>query len=423
MTASLRLILGDPVVVAQGPADVTHWGPWQFPSIERLADGRLHVAYHIAADSAKAYGLPVGHAASNDNGKTWYALSEQPANGGLLLPNGDRLRQAALRSMPAEALSLPQPIAVRRGSYGSTYTIFLREDMPQVLQAGWRFSRLPAGKSAWVEETADVDMPGEVRYTAEGVLVFPWTWRIRLAPDGSIWAFLYPWRAPGGRLTEKWHSVFLRSTDFGRSWRMHSEIAYQADRAGDAAWEKRDGFSEPNVAFLPDGALVAFLRTTDGNGIGPMYCAWSADSGQTWSTPQVFDDCGVWPAVVELGCGATLVSYGRPGVFVRVCGEPTGRVWGERLTIVEPGERGKDSCSYTDLLALDDHTAMLVFSNFTHPNSRGEPCKTIMARPVTVADMQGRPDGGTRQQTASLNFRLGAFGGPRPSSSPAKAGR
>ena len=55
-TTSPSITLGDPVVVAQGPADIRHWGPWQFPYIERLADGGLHVIYHLEADAYQAYG-------------------------------------------------------------------------------------------------------------------------------------------------------------------------------------------------------------------------------------------------------------------------------------------------------------------------------------------------------------------------------
>jgi hypothetical protein len=335
-------------------------------------------------------------------------LSEPPANGGLLLANGDRLRTVTLRSRSVEGLALPTPIAVRGGTYGGVYHIYRLDDLPTDLRAGWRVSRLAAGQTTWVEEVAAVDLPGEVRYVTEGVMPFPWFWRMRLAPDGSIWAMLYPWRAPGGVLREKWLPVFLRSTDFGRSWRMQGEIAFYGDPAADPLWERRDGLSEPNIAFLPDGSLMAFLRTTDGNGVGPMYCAWSQDNGQTWSTPQVFDDRGVWPAVLELACGVTLVSYGRPGVFVRASADPAGRVWSQRVTIVEPGERGKDTCSYTDLLALDDHTALLAYSHFTYPNAAGQPCKTILVRTISVAGYDRA--GAAGQQTGSLNFRLGKLG-------------
>ena len=146
----------------------------------------------------------------------------------------------------------------------------------------------------------------------------------------------------------------------------------------DPSWDKRDGFSENNLAFLANGSLMCFLRTTDGNGVGPMYAAYSQDGGISWSRPQVFDDRGVWPAVVDLGCGTTLAAYGRPGLFVRATHDPIGQTWGERVTVVEPGVLGKDTCSYSDLLALDDHSAIIAYSHFGFPGPDGMAHKSIL---------------------------------------------
>jgi len=88
--AAPRLLLDAARVVSQASPDVPGWGPWPFPPIERLGNGRPHVSYHIEADSATAYGLPRGHAVSADNGPTWQAASDTPADGGLLPPGGHR---------------------------------------------------------------------------------------------------------------------------------------------------------------------------------------------------------------------------------------------------------------------------------------------------------------------------------------------
>ena len=385
MTAtSPQITLGDPVVVTQGPADVHHWGPWQFPHIERLADGGLHVTYHLEADAYRAYGLPKGHAVSYDNGRSWEVIPDEPATGGLLLPNGDRLRTVTLRSRPVSDLILPEPLGTSKGTYGSTYAVYRPEDLPADLREGWRFQRLPAGSGDWVEETATVHFPGEVRWAGDGMLTFPWVWRLRLAPDGVLWGLNYGFYAPGKVLADKWHVLLLRSVDHGHTWDLHSVIAYQPDPAAERSWDKRDGFTEPNLAFPANGSLICFLRTTDGNGVGPMYAAYSQDGGISWSRPQVFDDRGVWPAVVDLGCGTTLVAYGRPGLFVRATHDPTGQAWGERVTVVEPGALGKDTCSYSDLLALDDHTAIIAYSHFSFPGPDELPHKTILVRTVAV---------------------------------------
>ena len=190
--------------------------------------------------------------------------------------------------------------------------------------------------------------------------------------------------APQGRLAEHWAVLLLRSTDYGRSWDLHSTIPYEGDPQADAAWDERDGFSENNLAFPADGSLICFLRTTDGNGIGPMYATRSTDGGATWSRPHQFDDLGVWPAVVELGCGATLIAYGRPGLYLRATQDPGGQTWSDRVTVVAPGEVGRDTCSYSDLLALDDHKAIIAYSDFAVTGADGLPHKSIMVRTVSV---------------------------------------
>ena len=399
-----RIVISPPVVVSRGPLGLKHWGPWQFPAIERLADGALHVSFHVEADSAKAYGLPVAHAVSSDSGQTWQSLTEAPMSGGLLCANGDRLRTVALQSRPVEGLTLPQPFAAVTGSYGTIYHAFHIEDLPDELRDGWHFSRLCAGQTEWREEKAAVDLPGEIRYVAVepapgtrtapdsadlsgGVFTFPWAWRLRLAPDGALWDMNYGFRAPGGRLNDRWSCSLLRSTDNGHTWRMQSEITYRGDAGAgaDAAWDQRDGFTEPNIAFLPGGTLLCFLRTTDGHGIGPMYWCRSHNNGKTWSPPLLFDNCGVWPAVVELQNGATLVSYGRPGLFVKATIDRQGEVWGERLTVREPLATQADSCSYSDLIALDEQTALIVYSDFQYPDEQGQARKTILVRTISVA--------------------------------------
>ena len=57
MMKHATLKLGAPVVIAQADPSIRDWGPYQFPFVERLPDGRLHCFYHIEEDSARAYGM------------------------------------------------------------------------------------------------------------------------------------------------------------------------------------------------------------------------------------------------------------------------------------------------------------------------------------------------------------------------------
>ena len=143
--------------------------------------------------------------------------------------------------------------------------------------------------------------------------------------------------------------------------------------------ETISGSSHPIVLAMGLSATrTGYLRTS-------LVSCSSLDSGQTWSHPRVFDDCGVWPRTLTLENGVTLAAYGRPGLYVRATADPTGLEWEEREVVVEPAEGRSDTCSYSALLALNDRTALLAYSDFNYPNEQGRKCKTILVRTLTVA--------------------------------------
>ena len=382
-----QIALGEPVMVHQAPLDVKRWGPWQFPHIERLVDGRLHIEYHIEADSVTAYGLPSGHAFSSDDGKTWEVAKDMDATGGLLLLNGDRLRPVQLRSRKRDEVALPEPVAVQERASGQTTHIYRAADLPQEF-SGWRLSRLPGGQAKWIEETPTMRISPGIRIVREGVFVF---WpsfhhgRLRIAPDGSIWAALHIKRIVGDTAQQQNNILFLRSSDQGHTWDLLSEILYQPDKEADPHADRRDGFTEPEFNFMPDDTVLCLMRTHDGLGVGPMYWSRSLDNGRSWSQPNVFDDCGVWPRLLTLNNSVTLAAYGRPGFYVRSTADPSGLEWEPRVVVVEPVEVGRNTCSYSGLIALDDHTALLAYSDFNYPDPQGQKRKTILARTLTVS--------------------------------------
>jgi hypothetical protein len=79
---SISLTLGAPVTVALAPPEISHWGPYQFPGLERLPDGRIRVSFQIGADSATAVGLPPMQAVSSDEGRSWTVLPLSKGCGG-----------------------------------------------------------------------------------------------------------------------------------------------------------------------------------------------------------------------------------------------------------------------------------------------------------------------------------------------------
>lgn len=384
--------LGKPVVVVLAPAEVRGWGPYQFPGLERLPDGQIRISIQVEADSALSYGLPCLQAVSADEGKTWTVLpKEEPGNGTVIcasspvcLPNGERIAKKTLLPLKAAEVKLPATPFGQFVSYGCTFAYYRMEDLLPQCRDGWWLYRYPAGTGEPTEEKATVCLPGELRYTVQGVMPFPWGpgHRLLLAPDGVLWGFGEDCRAVDGKFRGKWEIIILRSTDNGHSFDLWGEIPYAPDPAADPKAAARDGFTEPCVNFMPDGSILCLLRTTDGIGVGPMYWSRSSDNGRTWSKPEVFDDLGVWPQMLTLKNGVTVAAYGRPGLYVRATSDPAGLCWDERAPVVEPGEYHRDTCSYAALLPLADDAALIAYSDFNVPGPDGTPRKAICVRTV-----------------------------------------
>lgn len=394
----INLILGEPIVVAQAPPEVVGWGPYQFPWIERLADGSLHVTFHLHADSASAYGSNNGHAVSRDEGRSWQRVEMPASPGGLLLPSGDRLLADCAAAIPVEGLSLGEPIASRHSSYAD-FAYYNHDQVPAGLIKGWPLRRLAKGTTQWKTEWSSVAFTraADVHSVTEGFLVVPFFEhnRMHVLSGGRLVATLYMMPDLSGRrgnvIKRGFMTVVVASVDEGRTWREFGAIPYEPEPAADRHWDARDGFTEPQINEMPDGSLLALLRTEDGNGgkdNAPLYAARSQDGGVTWSRPRVFDDRGVWPQMLTLRCGVTLASYGRPGLFLRATGAADGGTWDERLTIVDPADdtphTNRHTCAYSGLIALADRRALLVYSDFQFPDAKGRACKTLLSRVVEV---------------------------------------
>jgi len=390
---AVRIDVSAPVAAVVAPANAGGWGWYQFPSIEQLPTGELLIQYQLWPDTQTSAGTTTGKAVSSDNGATWRTVTNVPSYHGhhngwapsLSLRNGDLLSAITVPSTPLGDIKAPEPVGQDQSSYGFTRNWYLAESLPNDL-ATWHFVRWHKDKKQWTRETAEMRIPGEILFSSvqEQVLRRKHMDRMKHAPDGSIWGIRYDKRLVDDRVREKYHIMILRSTDAGHTWELHSEIPYQGDSKADPKWPKQEGFSEPDVAFLPDGSAFCLMRTTYGLGPSPLYASRSADNGRTWSKPTVFDTIGVWPRLLALKCGVTLTSYGRPGLFLRATDDPKAQNWQPRITIVEPGDLHQDTCSYSALMALDEVTALLVYSDFRHKTDDGATRKAIQVRRVMV---------------------------------------
>ena len=100
-----------------------------------------------------------------------------------------------------------------------------------------------------------------------------------------------------------------------------------------------------------------------------------------------------------MGSGITLASYGQsggPGYFVvRATVDPSGQVWELPVRAVLSPEASDawDTCGHTEMVSLDDHSALVVYSDFNYPDAQGVKRKTILTRRVEVSVETPSPTG------------------------------
>ena len=392
----MKLLFSDPVVVSMGPDSRTAgWGPYQFPNLFVLDDGRLVYTFNVGADSETAYGSEPGCYVSADGGRTWSPRREKDFSGklGVKLPNGDRLAPYCGPSIPLDGLKLPKPI----GSTWLGHTIYLADEI-DCCETTWSFIRANAESPEGRRELAKVNQPYFMVRSCQGVLVPPSPrGRLRIAPDGALWMphyYLAGTNPGNGGFIPYLCNYLFRSTDMGRTWDLMSWLPYVPDTDIDPLAFFREGYGENDLAFAPDGSMIRLIRT-DGcyPRNGPCYLTRSVDGGRTWSPLERFDDHGVWPCLLALPCGITLAAYGRPGLQIRATGDPACLKWEPPVEWIHSDGRPESSprsvlaqgtCGYTNMVALNDRTAAVAYSDFRIPDEQGVPRKCMMFRTITV---------------------------------------
>jgi hypothetical protein len=307
---------------------------------------------------------------------------------GLLLPNGDRIAITTPKAYPVTELQLPKPVGKRiRAGSGAEYPLYKLDDLQPKLRTV-RLMRIPAGSTESKSEQASLYDPVALRYSVHGLFPIVWWGDLRLAPDGSILAGVYPCSMlrEDGSVDPKVHVFFYRSTDSGHSWKIQGRILYQPDLKADPVGEKRDGFGEPAFLVLADGSLLCVMRTTDGLGIGPMYASRSSNLGKTWSRPKVIAPNGVKPELLRLDNGVLVLSSGRLGVQLRFSADGKGKQWTAPYELVPVTSKDvkADSCGYTSLLATGPDRFLIAYSHFKHDTGGGQTHKAILVREVEV---------------------------------------
>jgi len=125
-----------------------------------------------------------------------------------------------------------------------------------------------------------------------------------------------------------------------------------------------------------------------------MVLSRSPDMGKSWSAPEKITPFGVYPQLLKLKNGVIVLSYGRPGVYLRFSID-NGKTWGspitthgrkpEGLSLTEYREiRYSDTCGYTGLIATGPDNFLMVYSDTTYYDKKGHLRKQIIVREIDV---------------------------------------
>ena len=381
--------LSDPVVAAVSAPNEERWGYTQFPALSRLPDGRIILCYANAEDASETHGDPAPALVSSDGGDTWTPFTEKPDP---VRPHsaiteayeGEFFAVPAIHylNVKTAGIEVPEPVA-ESFVYGPLYTYRVTDFPPEVLEHfRWLDARrwTPAA-GCWVDEKIEYDTRDLLCWRREDSDLLPRAFfeRPALKHRGEILYADYRVRyaLDGGFAAAKGGTDLMASKDNGRSFEHRSVVA--VDRSG------RDLMGEPTLAETSGGNLVCVIRKTD-HEQKPMVITRSSDGGRTWTDPAEFCEFGVFPCLQKLKAGPMVLSYGRPGVHLRISPDGNGRDWSEPITLIpgDPAETGRYSCGYTSLLELSDDTLLIAYSDFEHIDEQKVRRKVILTRKVTV---------------------------------------
>lgn len=378
--------LGEPVLIAQAEKD-EEWGYFQFPVIAKTSEGVLLVSWQMREDSHTSYGkkptVGTNTMMSKDDGLTWhltdYRYNARTKGYNVSMKNGAYLQIETPKSKNISSYKrFPKAeIIIGNNSY------YKMDSLPEELQ-GVYFKYIDSNNrvSIFKGKLNDSEL---LRCSINELMPIVWWGTIKQISDNSLVAGVYP----AIYLNKDRKSVnsgiaFYRSMDEGKTWNVIGKIPYQSDGF---TKERGDGdFSEPDFEILNDSTFVCIMRS---GSITPMYMSFSHDRGRLWTTPTPFTPNGVKPRLMRLDNGVIVLTSGRPGVQLRFCLDESGKKWTTPIDMVNfknsDGSYVRDaSCGYTSIIAADDSSFYMVYSNFLTKNVQGSYRKSIWFRKVKV---------------------------------------
>ena len=388
--------VSEPTVLVQGRPEDRIWGHYQFPGLHRNTDGSICASWCYNRDDI-GYASdenPDGatHSTSYDNGKTWVLGGKQEGcSAKVPMHNGKYFMGFTSKgAYKTDYLDKYTPAFAADG-----FRMFFAEEIAETVDTVVTATECdPAtGKTETFE--CKINWPYMPLTQHPGKMVYPVTMafslsgRSVLSLDGDLYYPMYcrgfnsfaASREEAADEFSRYAGVyFFKSTDNGRTWDLLAQFRVDNTVEGYA-----EGFDEPEMDVMADGSFVMLMRTGSDN---PSYYVRSTDKGVTWTKPMKFDTIGVVPQIQALPCGVTIATYGRPEMRIRATADRSGLQWADPVTVPMSAAPGsgpfQTSCFYTDTLAVDDNTALFIYTDFMYPNENGVPVKTVLVRTVTV---------------------------------------
>lgn len=407
----MKKTIGKPHVVAQSAKEQLIGGGYQDPLI-RCRDGKLYLRFSARMDNFSTFGKEDGNPlfTSSDMGETWVRSFDLDdwIRAASPLGNGDRLQMceySTIYDFPA----LPKVDDDRRNiSYCcGKRTVYTVDELVPYL--GDRIAKEFVSKRIKNGESMPGNEKCKVVWKNMDVSCFdafdpPFIKRhfgmqYYTDKNGVLWMPLSGgYVKDDGKMGSRRACIsLLRSDDNGHTWNYTGTVAYKEEYNIPSAKDV-EGFLEAAVLFADNGDIVLIMRSGslcpydigDKDHPAPkMYSARSSDGGKTWKEPEVFHDYGVFPRAVQLGCGAALMTSGRPGVYVRASYDKDLYEWEDVTPILTVPEDEiytgyfRYSCANNDLCVFDANTAFLAYSDFTMNDENGDRAKSIVVRKIT----------------------------------------
>jgi hypothetical protein len=329
----VRVTLDAPVLVGRNTGFL-----W-FPTLAKLADGRLLAQMSNYKDDHVKESTCF-FSWSSDQGRTW-----SPLVAGLY---GD----ANVRLSNGDQLLLPyylKPLA--GGGLGAPY---------QLQQKGKREVRVVA------EGVSVTGLPKPDRSFAPqlGLAGFVFNGSTVELKGGGYLATLYGYFQDAKR-----YNLVAVVSDDGIHWKFRSIVADDKCPLPGA-----DGPSEQATCRLKDGRLMCVFRMEANKPYGRVF---SSDEGKTWTEPVSMgaDLFSVQPGLAVMPDGTVVLSGGRPGIYAWINLAGDGQTWQrvelhghhDRCHPQEKIEGGKFTSAYTEIVALDAKSLLVIYDRIPRP--------------------------------------------------------